>query len=150
MSIGVDVPWIPPKCSKRSVFGHSDKTCYVEPVGSGKTVAVDCGKVVAHGKAKKIRPVAQVVAPGSSNSGLVCLHAVAVTPFLIKSGKGSIRGFCNQCVVLTGVTEAVVAASTVAFVGGVTGSNVVGVGLNPSAPAAVDVGVISFDIEVCG
>ncbi|KAK8695594.1 hypothetical protein V6N13_000747 [Hibiscus sabdariffa] len=93
MSIGVDVPWMPPKCSKCFVFGHSDKTCYVEPIGSGKTVAVD---------------------------------------------HGGIRGSCNQYVVLTDVTEAVVVASTVASVGDVTGSDAVGVGLNPSASTAVD------------
>ncbi|KAK8476833.1 hypothetical protein V6N11_063382, partial [Hibiscus sabdariffa] len=90
------------------------KTCYVEPIGSGKTVAVDHGKVVA---------------------------------------PGGIRGSCIQYTVLTDVTEAVVVASTIASVGDVTGSNVVGVGINPSASTAVDVasidvGVISTDIEV--
>ncbi|KAK8695587.1 hypothetical protein V6N13_000740 [Hibiscus sabdariffa] len=97
-----------------NVILHNDKTCYVEPIGSGKTVAVDHGKVVA---------------------------------------PGGIRGSCIQYTVLTDVTEAVVVASTIASVGDVTGSNVVGVGINPSASTAVDVasidvGVISTDIEV--
>ncbi|KAK8596087.1 hypothetical protein V6N12_064587 [Hibiscus sabdariffa] len=110
-----------------SQFQCSTGLLYMDSVtASMKRLAY--AKVVAPGKAKQIRPVARVVSS----------HAHG--------------GSCNQYVVLTDVTEAVVVASTVASVGDVTGSDAVGVGLNPSASTAVDfasidVGVISTDIE---
>ncbi|KAK8573995.1 hypothetical protein V6N13_096992 [Hibiscus sabdariffa] len=99
VSIGVDVPWLPPKCSKCSVFGHSDKACFVDSTGSG--VAKDTGNDVIVGRnQKKSR-----VDPGPSKSSLEGLPAVAITPFPVKSGKGTVRGSNNQFAILSDKTN---------------------------------------------
>ncbi|KAK8512359.1 hypothetical protein V6N12_032079 [Hibiscus sabdariffa] len=75
------------------------KACFVDSTGSG--VAKDTGNDVIVGRnQKKSR-----VDPGPSKSSLEGLPAVAITPFPVKSGKGTVRGSNNQFAILSDKTN---------------------------------------------
>ncbi|KAL4341369.1 hypothetical protein GQ457_08G005660 [Hibiscus cannabinus] len=116
VSVYVDVPWVPPTCSRCKIFGHSDRSCFV---------ADECEKpiqksVVSAAEVGRANGVAPLKLRGNPMLENLSQKAVAVTPLpsVIKSGKGVYRGSSNQFQVLADVanllhTETDVVSSTV-------------------------------------
>ncbi|KAK8648418.1 hypothetical protein V6N13_129171 [Hibiscus sabdariffa] len=93
--VGVDIPWLPPKCSNCAIFGHSAKAC------SRKVQSTE-GGFGEPGKSRKVKSKVVDEAQSSTDVDLLPLKAVAVTPFPpgVEIAKGGIRGSTNQFVVL--------------------------------------------------
>ncbi|KAK8715103.1 hypothetical protein V6N13_042445 [Hibiscus sabdariffa] len=83
VSVGVEVPWLPPKCYRCSIFGHSHKNCF-----NKDQVGVVAAKV-QFTVAKNVGKSMTAKSPEVSNQVLTSLpfKAVAVTPYPSTKGK---------------------------------------------------------------
>ncbi|KAK8672311.1 hypothetical protein V6N13_110684 [Hibiscus sabdariffa] len=150
VSVYVDVPWVPPKCSRCKIFGHSDRSCFV---------ADECEKpmqklVVPAAEVGRVDGVAPLKLRGNPMLENLSQKVVAVTPLpsVIKSGKGVYRGSSNQFQVLADVanllhtgTDVVNSTVDTIVVGKVTGSDEVSV--DESLDGDVIDGVVDFVVE---
>ncbi|KAK8698495.1 hypothetical protein V6N13_114607 [Hibiscus sabdariffa] len=148
VSVGVEVPWLPPKCDRCSIFGHSHKSCFnkdqVGVVAAKFAVAKNVGKSIT---AKSPEVVNQVLTS-------LPLKAVAITPYPSTKGKGGIRGSNNQFSVLTeavallseGINQDVVDVEE-ASVGGIAPR---AIGWDSMLAAAVEVAVVAPESDGLG